>query len=183
MISYEVYMPQVKAKPVFEKIVTRHLRNHFGTFEKHKHNSSRYWKVGNKVVRIYYYTDPRTELFIAAISKNVLKSLQNEDAYFVGANYYSKDENMFTVYFVRPETIQKHYIDAEIKPRGSGNEWHIKIKHQNNHLVFYRKGEDVVEFPVDKNNYYMQFIMTDKEYKGLSGVLPKVRVSPRIKAL
>ena len=169
-------MAEIKAKDVFRNIVVKHLKKHFGSFEKHRPDSNKFWKVGRKVIRLYYYPDPRTELFITAISKDTLKSIENENAYFVGANYYLKHKNMFTVYFVHPEVIKKLYVNVRILRRAGNNEWHIKIKHLNNDLIFYRKErKNAVRYPIDKNNNYVQFKMTSKEYRKLTEVLPKRR--------
>ena len=151
---------KLKAKDVLEKIAIRHLEDKYGKISIYK---PKYWKVGAKIVRHYCSTDPRCILFITALSKRTIKNVQNENALVAGINYYAGYNNKFTIYFVQPEIFLKHYINAKIKPKKGGNEWHIEIKHSKKQLVFVRKDAENVEIPTDKNNYYLQFEMTDDE--------------------
>ena len=115
------------------------------------------------------------------MSKRTIKNVQNENALVAGINYYAGYNNKFTIYFVQPEIFLKHYINAKIKPKKGGNEWHIEIKHSKKQLVFVRKDAENVEIPTDKNNYYLQFEMTDDEYRELEPLLGK-RKKQKIKS-
>ena len=44
-------------------------------------------------------------------------------------------------------------------------------------MILYRKGAEEVLLPVDDDNYYVDFRMSDEEYKDLLKVLPKERHS------
>ena len=79
---------KVNASNVLKEIAIRHLKNKYGTASKYRPNTNTYWKLGDKVVRFYCCSDPRTIIFITTLSKHIAKSIKEEDAYFVGINYY-----------------------------------------------------------------------------------------------
>ena len=166
---------KLNARNVLEKIAFRHLEKKYGKISKYKPNSNRYWKIGDKVIRPYYHPNPLSILFINWISERIVRDIEKENAYYMGINYYKGDGKKFTIYFVHPAPLIKHYIDAGIEKKSGTSGWHIEIDRDENNLIFTRRNAEPAKVPIGKKNFYLRFEMTDDEYSVLESFLPEIK--------
>ena len=150
---------------LLREIGENHLKKKFGKLTAYKSGRHTFWEIGGKVVKSYVHTDSRSRSFITSFSKTTVISVQNENATFVGIKYFGGCGNLFTIYFFQPELILKHYIKAKIETKTGTETWDITICDDEEQLIFIRRGAENVVIPIDAENYFIRFRMTNKEYK------------------
>lgn len=167
----------VSPKDLLQEIAKNHLQKELGEISDYKSGRYKYWDANGKLLKHHVFTDAASKTFIYTPSEQMIRSVQNDNATFIGIHYYGGWGNIFTIYFFKPELIIKHYINAGIEPRNGVDTWHVTIGNDDENLILTRTGADDVIVPIDADNYYMDFEMDDEEYEQLLAILPEKKRS------
>ncbi|MCD6381924.1 MAG: hypothetical protein J7L43_03020 [Candidatus Aenigmarchaeota archaeon] len=161
-----------KPKDILKEIVISHIKNRYGEIGIQKKGAKEFWTFDDKVFKPYLSTNRVSFDFNSAVSEKMVESVMNLNASFLCFHYRAADIKHFRAYCVHPETLIKHYIDAQIPHRKGSNRWRLRIKYDNNNLVLIRQDNPDVRIPIDDNNYCIRFEMTDDEYERINPLVP-----------
>lgn len=163
-----------KPDTVLRNIAFNHLKNEYGDVEIYKKGYLKFWKYRGHIYNPYVDPNAHTIVFITGISKNVIENTMAENAHFMAVNYYGGYGPQFLIYYIQPEILWKYYVKAKVDPRANHKDtWHITINNDKGYIILTRRNTDDVVVPVDDNNYFTRYTMTEEEYNLLLSVLPK----------
>lgn len=167
----EIITSEMSAKDVLQKLTLKYLKDAHGKVEIYKSGRMEFWKINKNMVKPYFYADRNYRVFVTGLSKANIENIMQENSCIMAVDYSGYLKDIITIYFIEPELILEHYVNAGVNKKAGSNEWHVSINHTEDELVLIRSKKDPINIPIDNNNYYVQYQITEEEFIEMDAAL------------
>lgn len=167
----KIIASEMSAKDVLQKLTLKYLKDAHGKVEIYESGRMEFWKINKNIFKPYFYADRNYRAFVSGLSKANIENIMQENSCIMAVDYYYGLKDIITIYFIEPELILKHYVNAGVNKKADSNVWHVSIKHTEDELVLIRSKTDPIIIPIDNNNYYVQYQITEEEFIEMDAAL------------